>query len=290
MIRVFLVDDQALVRAGTRLVVDSQPDMEVVGEAGDGREALEALGVTSADVVLMDVRMPRLDGVGAVELPPRARRRRRAARRRPHDLRPRRVRLRGAPRGRERVPAQGRRARGAPRRDPRGRERRRGHRAERDAGACSSRSRTGCRARRRTRASTSSRTRERAVLLEVTRGASERRGRRCPLHGRGDGEDPRRAPARQARRCATASSSSSSPTRAGSCDLGRSRERPRADAAGPAAEQARDMSTTTASVPRWAHVAAHLVPLTTLPSEPLAHPARLRLHDGHGRRAATSPT
>jgi DNA-binding NarL/FixJ family response regulator len=67
MIRVFLVDDQALVRAGTRLVVDSQPDMTVVGEAGDGREALEALGVTRADVVLMDVRMPRLDGVGAVE-------------------------------------------------------------------------------------------------------------------------------------------------------------------------------------------------------------------------------
>jgi DNA-binding NarL/FixJ family response regulator len=67
MIRVFLVDDQALVRAGTRLVVDSQPDMTVVGEAGDGREALEALGVTRADVVLMDVRMPRLDGVGALE-------------------------------------------------------------------------------------------------------------------------------------------------------------------------------------------------------------------------------
>ena len=64
-LRVFLVDDQALVRAGLRLVIDSQPDMEVVGEAGDGREALEALGVTSADVVLMDVRMPRLDGVAA---------------------------------------------------------------------------------------------------------------------------------------------------------------------------------------------------------------------------------
>ena len=65
MIRVFLVDDQALVRAGFRLVIDSQPDMAVVGEAGDGRDALEALGVTSADVVLMDVRMPGLDGVAA---------------------------------------------------------------------------------------------------------------------------------------------------------------------------------------------------------------------------------
>jgi DNA-binding NarL/FixJ family response regulator len=67
VIGVFLVDDQALVRAGLRLVIDSQADMEVVGEAGDGREALEALGVTSADVVLMDVRMPVLDGVGALE-------------------------------------------------------------------------------------------------------------------------------------------------------------------------------------------------------------------------------
>jgi DNA-binding NarL/FixJ family response regulator len=63
VIRVFLVDDQALVRAGFRLVIDSQPDMTVVGEAGDGRDALEALGVTSADVVLMDVRMPEFDGV-----------------------------------------------------------------------------------------------------------------------------------------------------------------------------------------------------------------------------------
>jgi DNA-binding NarL/FixJ family response regulator len=62
---VFLVDDQALVRAGFRLVIDSQPDMTVVGEAGDGRDALEALGVTTADVVLMDVRMPGLDGVAA---------------------------------------------------------------------------------------------------------------------------------------------------------------------------------------------------------------------------------
>jgi DNA-binding NarL/FixJ family response regulator len=67
-IRVFLVDDQALVRAGFRLVIDSQPDMVVVGQAGDGREALEALGVTTADVVLMDVRMPGLDGVAATRL------------------------------------------------------------------------------------------------------------------------------------------------------------------------------------------------------------------------------
>jgi DNA-binding NarL/FixJ family response regulator len=65
VIRVFLVDDQALVRAGLRLVIAAQSDMEVVGEAGDGRDALETLAVTTADVVLMDVRMPRLDGVAA---------------------------------------------------------------------------------------------------------------------------------------------------------------------------------------------------------------------------------
>ncbi len=67
-LRVFLVDDQALVRGGLRMVIDSQPDMTVAGEAGDGREALSALEVTTADVVLMDVRMPRLDGVGATRL------------------------------------------------------------------------------------------------------------------------------------------------------------------------------------------------------------------------------
>jgi DNA-binding NarL/FixJ family response regulator len=67
-VRVFLVDDQALVRAGLRMLIDAQPDMEVVGEAGDGRAALEALATTRADVVLMDVRMPELDGVRATEL------------------------------------------------------------------------------------------------------------------------------------------------------------------------------------------------------------------------------
>jgi DNA-binding NarL/FixJ family response regulator len=64
-IRVLLVDDQALVRAGFRMLVDSQADMEVVGEAGDGGEATALATTTDPDVVLMDVRMPRVDGVEA---------------------------------------------------------------------------------------------------------------------------------------------------------------------------------------------------------------------------------
>jgi DNA-binding NarL/FixJ family response regulator len=64
-IRVVLVDDQALVRSGFAMLVNSQPDLEVVGEASDGVEAMELLARTQADVVLMDVRMPRLDGVEA---------------------------------------------------------------------------------------------------------------------------------------------------------------------------------------------------------------------------------
>ncbi|MFK5582888.1 MULTISPECIES: response regulator transcription factor [unclassified Serinicoccus] len=62
-IRLFLVDDQELVRAGFRMVLDAQPDMTVVGEAADGLAALDAVEATRPDVVLMDIRMPRLDGV-----------------------------------------------------------------------------------------------------------------------------------------------------------------------------------------------------------------------------------
>jgi DNA-binding NarL/FixJ family response regulator len=64
-IRVVLVDDQQMVRAGFRMVIDSQPDLTVVGEAGDGGSAVELLRRTTADVVLMDVRMPGTDGIEA---------------------------------------------------------------------------------------------------------------------------------------------------------------------------------------------------------------------------------
>jgi DNA-binding NarL/FixJ family response regulator len=63
--RVLLVDDQQMVRAGFRMLVDSQPDLEVVGEAGDGQQALQVAAEVRPDVVLMDVRMPVMDGVEA---------------------------------------------------------------------------------------------------------------------------------------------------------------------------------------------------------------------------------
>ncbi|MBS1906857.1 MAG: response regulator transcription factor [Actinobacteria bacterium] len=65
MIRVVLVDDQALFRAGIRMLVASQPDLEVVGEAGDGQEAIEVVRATRPDVVMMDIRMPVMDGLTA---------------------------------------------------------------------------------------------------------------------------------------------------------------------------------------------------------------------------------
>lgn len=64
-IRIVLVDDQALFRAGIRMVIDSQPDLEVVGEASDGREGIEVVRATRPDLVLMDVRMPVMDGLTA---------------------------------------------------------------------------------------------------------------------------------------------------------------------------------------------------------------------------------
>ena len=65
MISVLLVDDEALVRAGLRLILETTDDLTVVGDAEDGRAAIEAVGRHRPDVVLMDVRMPRMDGVAA---------------------------------------------------------------------------------------------------------------------------------------------------------------------------------------------------------------------------------
>ena len=65
MISVLVVDDQGLVRAGFRMILEAQADVEVVGEAVDGLEAVEAARRLEPDVVLMDVRMPRLDGLEA---------------------------------------------------------------------------------------------------------------------------------------------------------------------------------------------------------------------------------
>jgi DNA-binding NarL/FixJ family response regulator len=64
-IRIVLADDQALVRAGFKVLVNSAPDLEVVGEAANGREAVDLARSTQADVVLMDIRMPDMDGLVA---------------------------------------------------------------------------------------------------------------------------------------------------------------------------------------------------------------------------------
>ncbi|MGH7721947.1 MAG: response regulator [Candidatus Dormibacteria bacterium] len=70
MIRVLIVDDQALMRAGFRMILEAQEDIEVVGEAGDGEAAIATAATSAPDVVLMDIRMPRLDGVEATRLLP----------------------------------------------------------------------------------------------------------------------------------------------------------------------------------------------------------------------------
>lgn len=77
-IKVVVVDDQELVRTGFRVILSAEPDIEVVGEASNGREAINIVGRVSPDVVLMDIRMPVLDGLAATrhividpETPPR---------------------------------------------------------------------------------------------------------------------------------------------------------------------------------------------------------------------------
>ena len=65
MIKVLLVDDQTLIRQGIRLLLEIEPDIQVVGQAANGREALQQVETLQPDVVLMDVRMPEMDGVAA---------------------------------------------------------------------------------------------------------------------------------------------------------------------------------------------------------------------------------
>ncbi|MFD3704137.1 response regulator [Nocardia sp. NPDC058658] len=67
-VRVLIVDDQELMRSALRMMVDSQPDLELVGEAADGHEAVAAVRAREVDVVLMDLRMPKLDGIEATAI------------------------------------------------------------------------------------------------------------------------------------------------------------------------------------------------------------------------------
>ena len=125
-VRVVLADDQALLRKGFRMILEAEDGIEIVGEAADGSDAVRLVELYRPDVVLMDVRMPVLDGIEATRAITTSAAGERDPGPDPHHLRPRRVRLqRAACRG-QRLPAQGRAARRAGRRHPDGRPRRRG--------------------------------------------------------------------------------------------------------------------------------------------------------------------
>ena len=95
MIRVLLADDQALVRAGFAALLDAQDDIEVIGEAADGAVAVRLVRELNPDVVLMDIRMPGLDGLAGHATDRRRRAARGRAGRHPDHLRAGRVRVRG---------------------------------------------------------------------------------------------------------------------------------------------------------------------------------------------------
>ena len=122
-IRVLVADDQSMVRAGFRMLLSGLEDIEVVAEASNGLEAVDKAARFQPTVVLMDIRMPELDGLQATERILAADDAR--ADPDPDDVRPRRVRLRGAAGRRQRLRPQGRPSRAADRRDPHRRRRRR---------------------------------------------------------------------------------------------------------------------------------------------------------------------
>ena len=66
-IKILIADDQALVRAGFKMILDAEDDLEVIGEAVDGRQAVEMARRLKPDVILMDIRMPELDGIEATK-------------------------------------------------------------------------------------------------------------------------------------------------------------------------------------------------------------------------------
>ena len=198
MIRVLLADDQAAVRGGFAALIGAQEGMQVAGEAANGREAIDLARRTFPHVVLMDIRMPVLDGVEAT----RADLRRRApgghARPRPHHVRPRRVRLWRTARRSERLPAQGH----APARPPAGdRNGRRGRRAARPwRHAPADRGVRRAPGPRRAAASPGRAHGARARGHASRRpGNQQRRDRRPPRHQPADRQDTRQQRATQAR-------------------------------------------------------------------------------------------
>ena len=172
-IRVLLVDDQALLRKGFRMILEEEPGIEVVGEASDGDEAVTLTAELHPDVVLMDVRMPGMDGIEATSRIARAGSTTRAH---PHHLRPRRICLRRTSGGCERLSPQGRSSRRFDRSHSGGRSGRRRCLSTRSPGGCWTRSPSNCPVtiliRHQSTELDTLTEREREVLIEMAEGLS----------------------------------------------------------------------------------------------------------------------